>query len=168
MAHFAEPKPKPWENDSRPTAPTKSWPRPTYKSRSPRRQEMKPEKESQTIMVFDNNTGRFTTFVEDSHIQTVNTANEFLDVKKCQEQVHMDPPQVIFEDSEHPFDDQQYQQYHYEHTGLEFQGKQNYFILVEKTSRLRHMVHKHQKPRRQRHVDQIRHLVGMPSSSSRH
>ena len=130
MAHFAQPKPKSWENDSRPIAPTR--PRSTYKSRSPRRQEMKPEKESQTIMMFDNHTGRFTTFVDDIHIQTMNTANKFMDVKKYQEQVHMETPQVIFEDSEHPFDDQQYQQYHYEYTGLEFQGKQNYFMWWKK------------------------------------
>ena len=103
---------------------------------------MKPEEESQTIVTFDNITERFTTFVEDRHIQTMNTANKFLDVMKYHQQMHMEVnidaqqkmhiPPVTFDDSEHPFDDEQYQKYYYEYTGLAFNNTQNYFIWWKK------------------------------------
>ena len=142
-------KPKPWDadgpNNSRPIAPSK---RTTFKSRSPRRQEHQEHKteESQTTVTFDNITERFTTFVEDKHIQTMNSANKFLDVTKYHQQMHMEVnmgqtanvpeqthiPPVIFEFSAHPFDDEEYQKFYYEYTGFAFNNTKNYFIWWKK------------------------------------
>ena len=155
MAQFSQMKPKPWDpdgpNNSRPIVPSK---RTTFKSRSPRRQEHQEHKteESQTTVTFDNITERFTTFIEDKHIQTMNSVNKFLDVKvyhqkmqsdflqamevnmgqtaNVQEKTHIPP--VMFEFSAHPFDDEQYQKYYYEYTGLAFNNTQNWCIWWKK------------------------------------
>ena len=144
MAQFSQMKPKPWDpdgpNNSRPIVPSK---RTTFKSRSPRRQEHQEQKteESQTTVTFDNITERFTTFIEDKHIQTMNSANKFLDVKVYRQKIQSDfrqdmevsvnmgqtanvqeekthIPPVMFEVNAHPFDEEQYQKYYYEYIPL--------------------------------------------------
>ena len=113
-------------------------------------------------MTFDNFNQRFTEFIEDKHIQTMNSANKFLNVKayhqkrqsdlsqdmelsvnmgqtvnpivrgpaNVQEKTHIPP--VMFEFSAHPFDDEQYQKYYHEYTGLAFNNNKNWCIWWKK------------------------------------
>ena len=98
-------------------------------------------------MTFDNITERFTTFIEDKHIQTMNSANKFLDITMHHQKIHMEVnmgqasnvqeekthiPPVMFEFSAHPFDDEQFQKYYYEYTGIAFNNNKNWCIWWRK------------------------------------